>query len=114
MEKTLAEKQATDKKNEFALKLLDVFNEEYLTHQHGCAEADVLRDRWDDPVYDKKGEVVFVDCDDNKMNASDLIEWYNITMFDPDCQGEITLTMKVWHGKAIEAGYITEETKNSW
>ena len=104
-------------KNEFAQKLMEVMNEELLQYEHGNIFIELLKIKGNKNAYTEDGELLFIDnSDDEPFPASQLFAWFNVIMHDEDyfSDGMLTDKMKIWHGKALEAGYITEDTPKYW
>ena len=99
----------TKSKNEFAEKAMKVMNEEYLQYQPGTPT--ILK-----RGFDKNGNRVFVDCDGEKFNADQMIDWFNIVMHDEDNINDGMITEKMFdlldEGRA--GGFITDATPTTW
>ena len=105
------------KRNKFAKKLMKILNEDLLEKEHGSPTIEVVNPKDNgDALYNKKGEIMFQDCEGELFSATELFAWYNILMHDKDYIDDqmITLTMINWHGKAIDKGYIDSKTPKVW
>ena len=98
------------KRNKFAEKLMEIMNEEILQHEHGCCTIESTES------YTRDKELLFIDSDEEKFTATELFHWFNVLMYDKDniADDVITDNMRIWHGKALEAGFIDKDTPKYW
>jgi len=96
-------------KNDFALKVMETLNEELLQYEHSSPVITV-------GDYDKDGNQIFIDCDDEKFPIDQLFQWLNVLVNDQEYLDDNMITPKMFevHNEAQTLGYITNETPKYW
>jgi hypothetical protein len=96
-------------KNDFALKVMETLNEELLQYEHSSPVITV-------GDYDKDGNQIFIDCDDEKFPIDQLFQWLNVLVNDQEYLDDnmITPKMILIYEEAKMFGHITDKTPKYW